>query len=170
MRYAGLIKNDVVNGEGITVTVFVQGCPHHCQGCHNANTWGFNDGIEIDENILITNILDAISKNGLQRNLSISGGEPLCKENIPFVKKLIETVKERYPSIKIFCWSGYRYDDLWFQPNSDLLYILNTVNVLITGPYIQSQRDITLKLRGSRNQEIWRRNKDGKLRLDIDCI
>ena len=168
MKDAGLIENDVANGEGVNVTIFVQGCPHHCNGCHNPQSWDFNGGIEIDESELIEKILTAISKNNIQRNLSISGGEPLCKENITFVKKLIEVVKEKYPTIKIFCWSGYDFEGLWIQPVSTLFYILENVDVFITGPFILEQRDITLKLRGSRNQEIWRRNEYGKLVLDTD--
>ena len=164
MRYAGLIENDFANGEGVCVTVFLQGCPHHCEGCHNPETWDFNGGNEIDENEFLSKIVYAISKNGIQRNLSISGGDPLCNNNIPIVKKIIETVKEKYPTIKIFCWTGYEYIDLFSEEKyscmnstSCLYYILNNIDVLITGPFIQSKRDITLHLRGSSNQEIWRR-------------
>ena len=166
MRYSGLIENDFVNGEGVCVTIFVQGCHHHCDGCHNPETWDFNGGIEIDKNVLIDKIIDSISKNNIQRNLSISGGEPLCKENATFVNELITKVKNKYPTIKIFCWSGCDFESLWIQPGPILYNILNTVDVFITGPFIKDQRDITLKLRGSRNQEIWRRNNDGKFELD----
>ena len=93
MKYAGLIENDFVNGEGVCVTVFLQGCPHHCEGCHNQETWSFTDGIEINDNELINKILLAISKNGIKRNLSISGGEPLCNENILFVKNIYDIIK-----------------------------------------------------------------------------
>lgn len=164
MRYAGLIENDFVNGEGTSVTVFLQGCPHHCDGCHNPETWGFGGGTEIDAGQLINKIITAIPKNGIKRNLSISGGEPLCDENIRFTKHLIEEVRARYPRIKIFCWTGYTYNRIYDHRAKDtcydLGYILNEVDVLITGPYNKNQRDITLKLRGSSNQEIWRRIND----------
>lgn len=166
MRYAGLIENDFTNGEGVSVTVFLQGCPHHCLGCHNSETWDFNGGIEINKEDLINKILTAIPKNGFNRNLSISGGEPLCSENIEFVKELLSVVKEKYPTIKIFCWSGYEYKDLYNTTNKNLMYILNTIDVLVTGPFIKSLRDITLPLRGSRNQEIWRRDDGGILVLN----
>ena len=168
MRYAGLIENDVANGEGICVTLFLQGCPHHCPGCHNPDTWDFNGGMEIDETELINKIFRAITKNGILRNFSISGGEPLCEENIPFVNRLVKFIRNMFPTIKIFCWSGYEYEDLWILANyyNGLHEILNTVDVLITGPFILEQRDITLKLRGSKNQEIWRRDENGIMKLD----
>ena len=169
MRYSGLIENDLVNGEGVSVTVFLQGCPHHCDGCHNPETWDFNGGIEINSETLINNILTAISKNGITRNLSISGGEPLSNQNVTFVRHLIEMVKDKYPDIKIYCWTGYSYKELYMNRPKMVCYeigrILCDVDVLITGRYIKKYRDVTLKLRGSSNQQIWRR-QDGKLVLD----
>ena len=170
MKYAKLMKNDTVDTDsGICVSIWMQGCPFRCKGCHNPDTWDYNGGIDIDESILIEMVIDAINENGINRNLSILGGEPLCPKNVHFVKKLIDIVKQKYPNIKIFCWTGYSYEDLWIQPMASLFYILQTVDVLITGPYIEEQRDITLKLRGSRNQEIWRRKND-KLVLDTSEI
>ena len=169
MKYAGLIENDFVNGEGVSVTVFLQGCPHHCEGCHNQETWSFNDGIEINDNELINKILSAISKNGIKRNLSISGGEPLCNENVLFVKNLITAVRDKYPKIKILCWTGYDYNTIYTnRPKTvsyELGYVLDDIDVLISGPFIKKERDITLKLRGSRNQQIWRKVK-GEFVLD----
>lgn len=153
IRYSGIIENDFVNGEGVSVTLFTQGCPHHCPGCHNPETWNFNGGIEEEYEVLLNKIICAISKNGIQRNLSISGGEPLCEENLLFTKSLIADIKNIYPTIKITCWTGYEYKLL----NKNQMDIAEMVDLLVTGPYIQEQRDITLKLRGSRNQELWRK-------------
>ena len=169
MKYAGLIENDFVNGEGTSVTVFLQGCPHHCDGCHNPETWDFCGGTEINIEKLIHDILSAIPKNGIKRNLSISGGEPLCNENVAYVKRIIEAVRDEYPDIKIYCWTGYTYEGLYDNRpknvNYDLAYVLNDIDVLITGRYKKEKRDITLKLRGSSNQQIWRQT-NGKFVLE----
>lgn len=159
IRYSGLIENDFINGEGVCVTLFTQGCPHHCPGCHNPETWDFRGGIEEDYDIILNKIIRAISKNGIMRNLSISGGEPLCEQNIDWINTLIIDIKKKYPTIKIYCWTGYEYSAL-----SELQkYVVKNIDILITGPYKQDQRDITLKLRGSSNQEIWNIDKNEKI-------
>ena len=92
MRIAGINKNDVVNGEGICVALFTQGCPFHCKGCFNPETWDYNGGKEVPISDLISDVEAAIAANGVPRNFSILGGEPLCKENFDAVCKLIEIV------------------------------------------------------------------------------
>jgi anaerobic ribonucleoside-triphosphate reductase activating protein len=164
MRYAGLIKNDFANGEGVCVSVFLQGCPFHCEGCHNPETWDFNGGEEIHEDTLIDNIVEALDAYGIKRNLSILGGEPLCDSNVKFTEMLIVYIKNMKPQVKIYLWTGYEMSHL--LNNMTYSYILNHIDVIITGPFIQSKRDITLPLRGSTNQEVWRRNEDGILVLD----
>jgi anaerobic ribonucleoside-triphosphate reductase activating protein len=77
MRYAGIIKNDIAAGEGVNLTFFVQGCPFHCEGCHNPQTWAFDGGKEFTNDTLIE-IINGLRANGVHRNLSIMGGEPLC--------------------------------------------------------------------------------------------
>lgn len=148
MRYAGLIENDVVNGgEGVAVSLFVQGCPHHCSQCFNPETWDFNGGKEIEEDVLINKIIKIINKNGILRNLSILGGEPLCGLNIRFVNKLIATVKKEYPSIKIWIWTGYLFEEI-----QDILS--DYVDVLVDGRFEIDKKDITLPYRGSSNQRV----------------
>ena len=82
VKYANLIKNDVVNGEGICVSLWTQGCPFRCPGCHNPETWSFEDGIDVP-NDLKGQIVKAISDNGITRNFSVLGGEPLCSGFVP---------------------------------------------------------------------------------------
>ena len=151
MRYAGLNKNDFVNGEGVSVSLFTQGCPHHCPGCFNPETWAFDGGIEIEENVLIAQVIAALDANGIHRNLSILGGEPLCPENMPFVIKLIDEVLLYHPATKIYVWTGYERHELKDNP------LLDSIDVLICGRYQESLRDITLPLRGSSNQEVIRK-------------
>lgn len=157
MRLAGLNKNDVANGEGICVSLFVQGCPHHCKGCFNEKTWNFNGGIEAPQDIDDI-ICDAIQDNGIQRNFSLLGGEPLAPENIKFSRHIINIVRDKFPNIKIFVWTGYVLNDLVL--NEDLVNILSNIDILIDGPFKLEERDVTLKLRGSRNQRILQRGID----------
>ncbi len=126
--------------------------PHRCNGCHNPETWDFSGGIEIDINELIQKIAKALTANGVQRNFSILGGEPLCEENIDNVAHIVFTIKQQFPNIKIFLWTGYRVEEIPSSAAWDL--IKNNIDYLIDGPYIKEQRDITLKWRGSRNQRI----------------
>lgn len=158
MRYAGVIENDVVNGEGVCYSLFTQGCPHRCKGCFNPETWNFNGGIEIDDiNQFIKDIVLKIKANGVKRNLSILGGEPLCEENKHFVASLVSVVKEAYPDIKIFLWTGYQLENIPIDAYIEV--ILKNVDYLIDGPYVEEERDITLKWRGSKNQRILTKEK-----------
>lgn len=167
MKYAGIINNDVVNGYDVCVSYWCQGCHFRCPGCHNPQTWDFDGGYDADENELIDAIIKSISKNGIQRNLSILGGEPLCDENIGFTHKLINKVKRIYPNIKIFCWTGYKFEDLvdfcgaaiTYDENTldiacKLSFILRNIDVLIDGVFDINNKDITLPFRGSKNQRV----------------
>ena len=157
MRYAGIIENDVVNGEGICLSYWTQGCPHKCDGCHNPETWNFNCGKEDSKENILNKILTLLTKNGIHRNLSILGGEPLCDENIDFTMEILKQVKQKYPNIKTFVWTGYTYEELCKLYKN---IIFDNIDVLIDGKYDKNQRDITLKLRGSKNQRVLRKNID----------
>ena len=153
-NYAGINKNDVVNGEGICVSFFMQGCPHHCSGCFNPETWDPQGGKEFTTETMIE-ILTAISANGIIRNLSILGGEPLVDYNIELTALIVSTVKMIYPSVKVFIWTGYDMTDLTTASNPFYMNIIfNKADVLITGPFVEEKKDLTLKWRGSSNQEI----------------
>ena len=101
MKYAGLIKNDIVNGEGVCVSFWAQGCPFKCKGCHNPQTWDFDGGEDLPHDIK-GQIVKAISDNNITRNFSILGGEPLCPQNISLVRDILLAVKTAYPHIKVF--------------------------------------------------------------------
>lgn len=169
IKIAGIIDNDIVNGEGISVSLFLQGCPFHCKGCHNPETWDPNGGITINEEDLTQNILKKLIANNINRNLNILGGEPLdTKKKNNYLAWLINTVKSLYPETKICLWTGYTYEKLKSIDNKDLQYILNNINYLIDGPFKIEERDITLKWRGSRNQrviDIKNTLKEGKVKL-----
>ena len=153
IRIAGINENDFVNGKGVSVSLFLQGCPFHCKGCHNPETWNPDEGEIWDWNELINHILELITANGIQRNLSILGGEPLdTYDKRDFIRLLIKVVKSRFPDIKICVWTGYTYDQL--IEIVDVGEILANIDYLIEGPFKLEQRDVTLKWRGSRNQNI----------------
>ena len=153
MKYAGIIKNDVAAGEGVCVTFFTQGCDKHCPGCHNPETWDFDGGYEFTQDTLIS-VIDALHANGVQRNFCIMGGEPLHPHNLFMTDLIITEVKKYYPNIKIYLWTGYTYEELLDRCEKMLYNILDNIDVLIDGPFIQEQRDITLPMRGSANQRV----------------
>ena len=156
MKYAGIINNDVVNGKDVCVSYWCQGCRFRCPGCHNPQTWDFNGGIDADENDIIKTVIGAISKNGIQRNLSILGGEPLCDENLGFTDKLVNEVMKQYDNIHVFLWTGYKWEDLMHYADShpQIMNVLRNVEILVDGQFDITHRDITLPFRGSSNQRI----------------
>lgn len=154
MRYAGLIENDIVDSDdGICVSLWMQGCPHHCKGCHNPETWDFNGGIEIDREKLVENVINSLTQNGVKRNFSILGGEPLAEENLEDTLYIINRVRNKFPKIKIYLWTGYTIENLKIKD-------LKKIDVIIDGLYDEKLRDVSLPLRGSSNQRILYRGKD----------
>ena len=156
MRIAGINKNDVVNGEGICVALFTQGCPFHCKGCFNPETWDYNGGKEVPISDLISDVEAAIAANGVPRNFSILGGEPLIERNLEELKILLSTVKKDFPHITIFLWTGFTIEKLTSAQKEVTQYI----DVLIDGQYNEKLRDVSLHLRGSSNQRIFRANNE----------
>lgn len=153
-RIAGIIKNDFSAAPGVSVTVFVQGCPLHCLDCHNPEQQDFEGGKQYTFEIQ-DEILSAITANSITRNFCIMGGEPCCEQNANFTEYLISMVKVNYPDLPVYIWSGYTYQQLKDMDNEYINSILQTADFLIDGPYIKELRDITLPMRGSRNQKIW---------------
>lgn len=158
MRYAGIIKNDFSAAPGVSVTFFTQGCPHRCEGCHNPETWDFDGGEEVTHDTIL-DVIEAITANGLHRNLCIMGGEPLCPENQFLTNLIINSVKEKLPDTKVYLWTGYYLKDLDFN-NNRIEQILDKVDYIIDGPFEKDKRDITLFMRGSSNQHILKKGID----------
>lgn len=160
MRYANVIWNDIVAGDGLCVSFYTQGCPHRCPGCHNPDTWDFGGGQEFPPSLL-DDIITGLHAQGIHRDFCILGGEPLCAENVFLTNLLVRTVKEKSPTTKIYIWTGYVLEDLKLENTSPhLQYVLDNVNVIIDGPYEQDKRDVTLKMRGSSNQRILQFDKN----------
>ena len=152
-KIAKVKYNDIVDGEGICVSLWMQGCPHHCKDCFNPETWNPDKGYEITDD-LIPNIISAINANNVNRNFSVLGGEPLASYNRDFVLEVISKVRETYPDIKIYIWSGYTIEELLDMKSPVIDKILEKSNILIDGPFQWDKKDITLKVRGSLNQRI----------------
>lgn len=153
MNYSGLILNDITAAPGLCVSFFTQGCPHRCKGCHNPETWEFGRGKEFTSDTL-NEIINGLTAQGIQRDLCIMGGEPLCDENAFLTYLVIKEVKNKVPGAKVYIWTGYTYEELLQRQHPQVRGSLELADVLIDGPYIEAERDITLEMRGSRNQRI----------------
>ena len=153
MRYADIIYNDFTAGDGVSLTFFVQGCPIRCKGCHNPELQSFGGGYSFDGEVL-NNIIKGLTANGIQRNLCIMGGEPLCEENKFLTYMVIEKVKSELPETPVYIWTGYTLEDIANRNDDRVNKILALTDYLIDGPYIEEERDTTLKMRGSKNQRI----------------
>ena len=153
IKFAGIIKNDVAAAPGLCLSFYTQGCPNHCPGCHNPETWDFKGGKEFSPKIL-EELKKDLNANNIHRNFCVLGGEPLCPENQFLVRLVIEEIKEFSPETKIYIWTGYKYEDLINEANGHLKAILDEADYLIDGPYVAALRDITLEMRGSTNQRI----------------
>ena len=164
MRYAGILENDFVNGQDVCVSFWCQGCPLRCPGCHNPQTWDFESGLEAKEEDLMDHILELLTANDIQRNLSILGGEPMCEQNVKFVDLLIYWVKKIYPNTRIYLWSGYTLEQLQVMAkfNKNIYNVLNNIDMLAAGPFILAERDITLPFVGSRNQKVYFKDSKGE--------
>lgn len=157
MNIAGIDYNDTAAAPGISVTVYVSGCEHYCKGCHNPEAWDFNYGTTMGYDT-ISDIIKGLTANGIKRNFCIMGGEPLHPKNRKDTYIMLSCVKDYDPDIEVWIWTGYTYEELLYEVevNGDraLELILHEADVLVDGPFILEQRDVTLKARGSRNQRI----------------
>lgn len=155
-RLAKINWNDATNGNGVCVSIFLQGCPHHCPGCFNPETWDPEGGLSIDFPKFIRQLIDKIQENDIERGLSFLGGEPLVNYNLEFVDKVITIIKAIYPSTPVYIWTGGIFENHLKEAESNLTlrHILSLTDVLIDGPYQEDKRDITLYLRGSSNQRV----------------
>lgn len=160
MRYASIRKMDVSNGPGFGISLFTQGCNIRCKGCFNPETWDYNAGKDFTDESIST-IINLMDNEHISR-LSILGGEPLSNCNLFMLSKLIQRAKTAYPNKTIWLWSGYTWEVLQEKrkTNNYLNFILNNLDYIIVGPFIEEQKDLTLKWRGSSNQRIIKLQND----------
>ena len=150
MKYAKIRKMDISNGEGVRVSLFVQGCSFHCKNCFNQETWDFNGGKEFTTTE-VQKIIELANKDYIA-GLSVLGGEPLHPNNIESVSMLCEYFKFKYPEKSIWVWTGFKYEDIIKMENN--YNIFNYIDVLVDGQFEEDKKDLTLKWRGSSNQRV----------------
>ena len=146
MRFAQIRKEDISNGPGIRVSLFVQGCNRHCDGCFNPETWDYDKGQIFNRRI--QELFLNLGKEKRITGFSILGGEPLDQDER--MLELIKKIKERYPDKTIWMWTGHTYEDL----TDEQMKIVKLIDVLVDGPFIISQRCPSKRFRGSMNQRI----------------
>ena len=146
MNYGKINYTDIVNGPGVRVSLFVSGCRNKCEGCFNRESWDFNFGKKFTISTL-TDLLLALDKPYIS-GLTILGGDPLEPENLPTVTSICRTIKTINDSKNIWIYTGYLYED--FQN----LELFDYVDVVVDGKFIESEKDISLQFRGSKNQKI----------------
>lgn len=146
MNFCKISHWDTANGIGIGIVLWVSGCPHHCEGCHNYTTWDASIGQKFTEDTM-NDLLSLLSHPHVNR-ITLSGGDPLALYNRATILEIVKTIKSKYPSKKIWCYTGYNWEDV-----KDLA-LVQYVDVLVDGKFIQEQRDLTLQWCGSRNQRV----------------
>ena len=152
MRYHNITKDDMLNGEGIRVVLWVAGCEHACEGCHNPITWDEHGGLEFDE--AAKQEIFAELEHDYVSGITLSGGDPLYQVNACL--ELVKKVKELNSDFDIIIYTGFTFEELAnnFKKNNDLLSLLKLSDILIDGKYEDSLRDLTLRFRGSSNQRV----------------
>ena len=146
MRYNKIRKMDISNGPGVRVSIFVQGCVFHCKNCFNPETWDFKGGKEYTDET-INHVIELCGMDHIV-GLSILGGEPLHPNNIEGVTKLAKKFKETYPNKTLWVWSGFTFD---LKKDEE---IMNYIDVLVDGQFVNDLFDPTLSWRGSSNQRV----------------
>lgn len=158
MRYAQIRSMDISNGEGIGVSLFVQGCHFHCKNCFNSETWDFTGGKPWTDSTE-EKFLQLIDRPYIKR-ISILGGEPLADENVETIYALINKIKTMYPTKKVWLYTGYR----WTELEGLKLFTAGLCDVVVDGPYIDELRDPGLLWKGSSNQRVIK-----KVIAEADC-
>ena len=153
MYFADIKRVDVANGPGVRVSLFVSGCTHRCPGCFNPETWDFAFGAPFGEE-QVREILALLDKPYI-RGLSLLGGEPFEPKNQEAVLALVRRVRKALPQKDIWCYTGYLYEELAAgQVGEHSRNLLEGLDVLVDGPFVEAQKDLKLRFRGSANQRI----------------
>lgn len=145
MRYSQIRRLDISNGEGVGVALFTQGCHFHCKNCFNESTWDFNGGKEFTKEVE-DSFYKLVDRPHIDR-VTILGGEPLADENLETIDRLVANINK-----KIWVYTGNTFETL--ISNDKYKSILNNIDVLVDGRYVDELRDLNLKFRGSSNQRI----------------
>lgn len=154
MNYHNIVQNDLMNGPGLRVTLFVSGCDHHCKGCQNPQTWDYDSGIPFDEPAMFE-IIQGLQKEYIT-GLTISGGDPFAEKNISTILDIVNRVREIYGAKKsIWIYTGYTIQELIRRNDNDTTIVLNKIDGLVDGKYVESLRSPELPWIGSSNQRVF---------------
>lgn len=146
IRIFGTAMDSIVDGPGIRFAVFTQGCPHHCEGCHNPESHDFSGGREETTGALIAQMLE----NPLLDGLTLSGGDPLCQP-----EACLELARAAHAArMTVWCYTGWTWEKLLQQADPAVMALLQEVDVLVDGPFVLAQRSLELTFCGSRNQRL----------------
>lgn len=161
MNYQKITTNDTANGDGIRVTLWVSGCSHHCEGCHNPQTWDYKLGEEFTYDTFLA-ICEELEKPWVA-GLTLSGGDPFHNENRQHIADLVMDIKKRFNNKDIWCYTGYTIEELWKLQDYDINVgiILVNIDILVDGKYMAKYKDVSYPWAGSSNQRIWA-NVDGQ--------
>ena len=143
---AGILGDSIVDGPGIRMVIFCQGCPHHCPGCHNPESWAFEGGTPMT----VEQLEARVKANPLCRGVTFSGGEPFAQPG-PFAA-LARRLKDG--GYEVACYTGYTFEQLRDAGTPEQKALLAALDVLVDGPFLQAQRNLDLRFRGSENQRI----------------
>lgn len=146
LRVSDIIQDSIVDGKGIRMTIFTQGCPHDCLHCHNPQTHSFEGGKEMDTN----KIIEIAKENLLLDGVTLSGGEPFVQAQA--CAEIAETIRKNH--LNVWTYTGYTYEQILFSQKKDWLHLLYQTDVLVDGPFLAEKRSIELLFRGSSNQRI----------------
>ena len=164
MNYHEIEKCSISNGTGFRTVLYVSGCSLHCKGCFNSETWDKNSGKLFDDDAK-QELFESLS-HPYVKGLTLTGGHPLEIYNLPDIVDLMKEVKTRFPDKDIWVYTGRTMNSLQMPTrNIEQTYlqrVLEYADVIVDGPFIESKKDITLKFRGSSNQNIWVKNDDGE--------
>ena len=156
MNYGKINPNDIANGLGVRVTLFVSGCTHHCKGCFNSETWDFNYGTPFTEETQ-EHILKLLEPYYIQ-GLTLLGGEPMEIQNQRALLPLLKKVRRMYPEKDIWCYTGYTYEkDLLSGRLCDKSItekMLKNIDILVDGKFVEELKNLKLRFKGSENQRI----------------
>lgn len=158
MKYHNITKEDMLNGDGLRVVLWVAGCSHHCKGCQNPLTWNPDNGLDFDDSAK-QEIFEQLDESHIS-GITFSGGDPLYEGNREDVLNLMKEIKEKYPNKTIWCYTGFTLTELEEQTPDFAKELKDTIDVLVEGRYVEELRNVNLHWVGSSNQNVIYFNKE----------
>lgn len=149
MQVSGVILDSIVDGAGIRMSIFFQGCPHHCKECHNPETWDYNKELP---DFSVEKALEMFDSDSILSGITLSGGEPFSERNFDEIEQLVKEIKKRNKNV--WAYTGYTIDNLIEKYPELKTRILPYIDVIVDGPFMIQKRNLLCRFRGSENQRI----------------